>query len=188
MAGQVIDLATRIYGLLDTRATYNGDQFIAEAARLIHEDRTAVREPLERRIAELEAERRNHLEAFASMTEQGAAGALIEFGHKLTWAERIALLEAQLATARDEALREAIAAIEKRRESVPFNETRKGYSGALGVIDALRDIAKRSSPPKSPWIPVEERLRSLLQELMADGFHRSLRARIKRELEAGTGA
>jgi hypothetical protein len=44
MADQAIDLASRIYGLLDTRVTYNGDQFIAETARLIHKDRAAVRE------------------------------------------------------------------------------------------------------------------------------------------------
>jgi hypothetical protein len=69
----------------------------------------------------------------------------------------IASLEAQLATAREGALREAVRAIEKRRESVEFGETRKGYSGALGVIDALLDVAKRDSAPPArvdAWIPV----------------------------------
>jgi hypothetical protein len=48
MADQAIDLAWRIYGLLNA---YNGDQFIAETARLIHEDRAAAREPLENELA-----------------------------------------------------------------------------------------------------------------------------------------
>ena len=41
---RTLDLASRIYWLLDVRATYDGDQFIAEAARLIHEDRVTARE------------------------------------------------------------------------------------------------------------------------------------------------
>jgi hypothetical protein len=46
-------LASRIYGLLDARATYNGDQFIAETARLIYEDRAAVREAALREAIEV---------------------------------------------------------------------------------------------------------------------------------------
>jgi hypothetical protein len=53
------------------------------------------------------------------------------------------------AEAREAALREAVAAIEKSRSAEPYGDVRKGYSRALGVVDALLDVAKRdvTSPP-----------------------------------------
>lgn len=110
--------------------------------------KAAVREPLERRIAELESGLRGYAHDESHVCDSYArAVADLEQAR-----DRSASLEAQLASARE---------LPKkwRGEASAYPNTNEGAHAAMAVRLCAREVEKLlTSPPKSPWIPVEERL------------------------------
>ncbi len=137
--------------VLNACAYLNEDRLLLRnyevGAVLIESDRASVREPLERRIAEL-------LEEVAA--RELLISTDLQNAHELVMAQqRIASLEAQLATARGEVLREAadtIAALNSCDYSSDANiGEARGLTRAEQAVRALL-----TSPPKSPWIRTAE--------------------------------
>jgi hypothetical protein len=173
-----LEPASALAGRIVTKV-YAGPLHAAEnVTALIEADRAAVREPLERRNRELETlvwderevilqqrERTASLEAQLEKTAVDAAETIADLKHTIGMHEerldreqkRIASLEAQLASAREEALREAANAINELEAGHASTALNIGEeSGLTRAEQAVRALL--TSPPKSPWIPVEERL------------------------------